>query len=498
MMLPESVVRGGRTAQRDPLDLLYPDQRQMVEAAIQRGARVADHSGRGSGKTEGLAHGCQRILMEEPTAPIAWVGLTRKSAIDNVWPVMRRVNDELGGYLTPRAQDARFVTPKGGMFAVFGANKADEIEKLRGKKWRLVVIDESASFRKSLLKYVVEDVLEPRLVDLDGGLATIGSPGLARAGYYFKICQGKDGYEVYRRTMRDNPFLPDVDAWIERQLERKGWTRDHPTFQREILGLWVNDTDSAVFKLSRERNLIDAMPEDYAPGSPDWQHVLWHDYGVVDSTAWGLWAWRKDRSENRLYLVESFKWWGEVPEEYTDGLSIPRSEGIIGPDAAKISKRLHRKYRPIATVGDSGGIGKDFIEIARRQYGVPIVPAPKMDKLGQFDLYNDVLRSGQALIVECSNRDLIEEMQVLQWAVKQAEVNIQGVVRYEERKDVDKRSEDHLCDGSRYGLVTARQYMNQLTERPPKPKPDVGSEIRRNVMKRIDKRRKQAWWEQVR
>lgn len=232
----------------------------------------------------------------------------------------------------------------------------------------------------------------------------------------------------------------------------------------------------------------------------EWVHVLSHDYGVVDSTAWAVWAWRRDRTENRLYLVEAFKWAGTVPDRYLAGLSIPRDEGIIGPHAAAISKRLCERYQPIAVVGDPGGGGKDFIDIARRLYGVPIRPAYKVDKIGQIEMFNTGLRTGEVVIVDGTCRDLLEEMELLQWKLSLAEVEIQGVIRHEERKVVDKRFEDHCCDAARYGLVEARRYMNpvSLKQRPPEHESASAAqtaEIRKKMFRKVANRRKKAWWE---
>lgn len=497
---PLHIVEALRRAQNSPLDKLFPSQREMVNAAIQPGARIADHSGRGSGKTEGLAHGCQHILREEPDAPIAWIGLTTKSAKDNVWPVMRRVNADTGNYLTARDHESRWVTPEGGMFAVFGANQADEIEKLRGKKWRLVIIDESASFKRQHLKYLIEDVLEPRLVDLNGGLAVVGSPGVRCSGYYHDLCQGKDGFEVFCRNMLENPHFPNAEAWLQALIQRKGWDPEHPSLLREYYGIWARDTDSLVFKWSSERNAIPCMPADYSPDSAAWGHVVCLDLGYSDSTAWAIWAFRKDRSENKVYQVESFKWWGHMPEWCLSGLGIDRGQGLLPQDAAKITKRVMAKYRPWRVLGDEQGLGKAYLETFRRTFHIPILPAPKTDKAGQIELYNDGLRSGQIQIVEDANQDHIGEMELLQWRSKFIEVSDGGIIRHEERKETDSSFEDHLCDASRYGYQIARTYIDE--GRNEKHPPTQSSEeeqlakwkatmLRKQALKR---KRKGDWW----
>lgn len=261
--LREELLRSRSTP--DPLSLLYPAQRQAAEAVLERGARVADHSGRRAGKTEGLAHAAMKLMEQIEGARIAWVGLTRQSARDNVWPVMRRVNDRLDAGLVPNETTARWHGPGGSEFRVMGANKADEVEKIRGEPWHLVIVDESASFRRSLLQYLIDDVIDPTLADYRGSLAVIGTPGAAAVGAYYDICTKPKGrWQVFRRTMLDNPYIPHAAEWLREKRTEKGWDEDHPTYQREYLGLWVRDESTLVYKLARDRNVIAAMPEGYA------------------------------------------------------------------------------------------------------------------------------------------------------------------------------------------------------------------------------------------
>lgn len=501
--------RRAEWSKRDPLDMCrnWPAQREMVEAVLQPGARIADHSGRGSGKTQGLAVACQAKMRQIDDCRIAWIGLTRKSAMDNIWLPMRAANRELGNFLDPKEYEARWYSPAGGVFSVFGARSRDELEKLRGQTYHMAVIDESASFPRGFLRYLVESILEPRLIDHDGSLAVIGSPGFVPKGYYHRVCQGSDGYQTFRRTMLDNPFIPNARERIEAMLARKGWDESHPTYMRETLGLWVRDQRGLVFDYSA-RNLIPHMPEDYHPGASGWNHLLAVDFGVKDSTAWVVLAWRRDRSgDTKVYVVESFKWHSGVPQEYWDGLGVvpggvtaPHAPGddVAPSDVAVITQRIQRKYRAYPIVGDLGGMGAAFETEARRRFGLRIQAADKKQKMGKIELVNDAFRTGQLVIVEGANDDLIEELLSIQWKLNlltDGDDDEDGSVRLEDLK-VDDKFENHLADALQYGFTEAPAYRNTAPK--PKPAPTPEDSIARHRKEQFRKQRARAageWWQ---
>lgn len=501
-------------AYRDPLEMLYPDQREMAQAVLAPNARVADHSGRGSGKTEGLAHVAQKLLRDIKGAKIAWLGLTAKSAKDNAWGAMARVNDELGGPLVPREHEYRWTSSTGGLFAMFGCNKNTELDKLRGSQWDLVVIDESAFFSPARLKYLVESVIGPRLVDRKGRIALIGSPGVVPSGYYFEVCQGSDGFVVFCRTMRDNPFLDGVEEWLALEMERRGWSPDHPTFQREILGRWVRDRRNLVFEFEDGRNTIASMPDGYRPGAPGWSHAISIDFGVEDSTAWVVWAYRVDKSgDTCAYVVEAFKWHSGVPDEYVDGLDVrPGNDDAPGDDlypsaAATITQRIQEKYSAYPIVGDTGGIGKGFQTEAQRRFGISIKAADKVDKAAKIELVNDALRTSKIKIVAAA-RHLVDELKSIQWRVKTAEGGYapqrddDSSVRRENRQ-VDKlRFENHLADALQYGFTELKAMWNTAPKIEPKDpaleRPWQPVKPRRKPQDRSYLRggRQRSWWEE--
>jgi hypothetical protein len=385
-------------------------------------------------------------MQKYPGCRIPYVALTRKSAEGIVWKALEELNHELGLGLAPKIGNLKMVAPNGSEIFLVGANKAGEINKLRGIKTPLVGIDEAASFRPSLLEYLIDDVISPSLMDYAGTLILVGTPSAQPVGYFYDVTTGKEpGWSVFRWDSRDNPHIPHASQWLKELRERKGWDENHPTYRREYLGEWIRDNDALVYKL-RDDNIIGEMPGDYEPGAPHWAHVIGIDYGYVDSTAFVVWAFRSGNTrEQTTYCVHASKTVGHLPSE-----------------AASYTRKLVDQYKPQRVYGDAGGLGKPYIEEARRRFAIQVHPAEKSEKLAHIELFNDDLRRGRSVFLESACRDYIEEMQMLPWDMDRVTVNVAGRVRHEDRKREDPRYENHLCDAGLYGNRGCTAYWNEI------------------------------------
>lgn len=478
-------------ARRDPYSLMFDKQREALADIGNDGRRaIALLCSRRAGKTRGFLLRAIKEMQANPGCRIPYIALTRKSAEGILWSSIDEVNKELGLGLVPRKADLAWVAPSGATLFLVGANKADEIEKLRGQKFPLVGIDEAGSFRATLLNMLVEDVLEASLMDYDGTLILVGTPTAACVGYFHDVTTGRSkGWDVYRWTVLDNPFIKHAKEWLRRLRERKGWDEDNPTYRREYLGEWVKDESALVYKLLRSRNVRREMPEGYSPDSRAWTHILGIDYGYVDACAWVVLAFRRNRAsgDQGVYVVESLKRntlsVGEHMEllEYLTARGIPgevdrpEGAGLLPEEAAWLTRRLVDKYNPVRVVGDAGGLGKSYIEQARRRWRLAIEPADKTAKLAQIELVNDGLRTSRVHVIEEANRDLLAEAEILQWDMEKVEVSTGGLIRHELRRVIDSRFEDHLCDALQYAYGAAWAYANEAPAKKPllQQDPDV-------------------------
>ena len=429
---------------------MFPKQREAF--ADEEQEFIAAHCGRRSGKTRGFLLRALKVMQKYRGCRVPYIALTRQSAKGILWRSIKEVNEELGLGLTPRLADLAWDAPNGSELFLVGANKSDEIEKLRGQGYPLIGIDEAASFRATLLELLVDDVLDMALMDYQGTIILVGTPGAACVGYFDDVITGKrKGWAVHNWDATDNPHMPHAAEWMEARRIKRGWDKDHPTYIREYLGLRAQDTDALVYKYDAERNGFDSMPDGYSPLDRGWAHVIGIDYGYVDSCAWVVLAFRTGRSagsDRRVWVVESFK-------------DAGASQGLLPDEAAKITQALSDKYDPQRIVGDAGGLGKPYVEEARRRWGIPVVAADKTHKSAQIELVNDALRTGMLGIIIPGNRDLISEAEILQWDMEAVAVTVGGLVRHEQRRTIDKRFEDHLCDAWQYAYGAATAYVNE-------------------------------------
>jgi hypothetical protein len=475
---------------RDPIDLMFRQQREVADA-LDRGTKfVALLCGRRSGKTELMVLLAVRYMQRHPRCAIPYIALTRPAAKRILWSKIQEIDSRLGLGLDFNQQELTATAPNGSQLFLIGADRPSEVEKLRGQKFPFAAVDEAASFKPSVLTYLLEDVLEPALLDMDGTVALVGTPSAACIGLFHDVTTKRPaGWHVSHWTVLDNPHLPHAAAWLERKRAQKGWTVDSPTYRREYLGEWVHDESALVYRLSRERNVVASLPDSYHDPRQrkHWAHVFGLDYGYVDATARVCWAFQTRGDDRRVWAVSSWK----------------RTE-LTPSEAAELVQADYDTYQPVVMVGDTGGLGKGYVEEARRRLGLQIKAAEKRDKAAHIELFNDDLRAGRILLVEPDNREYLEEMTLLQWDMDRVPVDVGGAVRYDDRRVEDSRYERHLCDAGLYGNRACTAYANTATgDRPLSPGEDAFERARvdqreddaRWVQARTIERRANTWWD---
>jgi phage terminase large subunit len=376
--------------------------------------------------------GCYVIAeaLKHPTCTVPYVALTRGHAKRIMW---RTLLDLTRPY-SPQVNltELRITLPNGSDIVLAGANDEATAEVFRGQKFPLVVLDECASFR-SHFKEMVEEVIEPALIDYNGTLAMIGTPSAACRGLFFDATTNKDSpYSVHRWTILDNPFIPHAKTWLAERMKERGWTEDTPAYRREWLGEWVASTDSQVYAFSKERNMATTLPTKM-------DYILGIDLGYDDETAFVVVGYRPD--DPRVYVVETYA----------------KSEMIISDIIRKIEE-LTERYKSFARiVADTGGLGKQIAAELRKRYGVPVFPAEKTQKAEFIQLVNDDFRSGRVL-VHPQEINFIEEISALQWDEEK-----------EGRFIEDPRFANHRCDAFLYAWRESNHYLQKTPDKAPEP-----------------------------
>ncbi len=427
-----------RAAKRNRVDadeLLFGPQRDFVKDDSRNKIAVCS---RRAGKSYSIAFMLLQHALKHERSINPYITLTRDSGKDILWPALHDLNEKLDLGLRFRENTGDIILPNKSKIIIRGADDRRQIEKLRGPKYPVAVIDEAQGF-PHFLHDLIEDVLEPATLDYDGQIVVTGTPNSACAGAFYDLTTKAAGWSVHNWTLRDNPHIPNVADWLERKKEQKSWDDNNPTYLREYCGVWIRDSSCLVFEYTPERNVIPSFKYDAAD---DWDWVLGIDLGFNDPTAFVVLAYSEELRQ--AHVVESYKETGLIPS-------------VV---AAKVAA-LMAKYPLVKIVADTGGFGKGYAEEMRRRFSIPVQPAQKTQKQSYIEYMNGDLRAGTLLLCQDNNAELIDEMSLLQWDLDAME---RGKMQMDRR-----RFHNHLCDALLYAWRECSHHHGEFEFEGPTP-----------------------------
>ncbi|MGH7889902.1 MAG: hypothetical protein ACRENF_05055, partial [Thermodesulfobacteriota bacterium] len=101
---------------------------------------------RRAGKTNALAFRFVRTMRKYPGSTSRYIALTRDSAKEIMWPVLKELNDRLNLGATFLEGSLSMVLPNGARLRLFGADMRNFIRRLKGVKSPAIAIDEAQDF----------------------------------------------------------------------------------------------------------------------------------------------------------------------------------------------------------------------------------------------------------------------------------------------------------------------------------------------------------------
>ena len=341
----------------------FPEQRGFC---LDPATFVVGCTSRRAGKSEGVARRLLRAEADKPRAPVLFFTLTRHDAKRIIWEPLLRLNAKHGLGLEPRESGLTFRRAGVDRIYLTGCNNATEIGKMRGSGWGAIAGDEAQNF-PSYLKPLVEETLTPSLMDWQGWISLTGTPGPVPVGYFYECSKSKK----WSRHNWDAFANPHVKArsLLDEVIELRGITEEHPSIQREFYGRWVYDASALVIAWDAKRN-------GYVEAPRLTDYVIGIDLGFDDADAVAVLGWSE--ASPALYLVE---------EHVIAKQSITQLAGRL--------EALVEKYKPLAMVADTGGLGKKIVDEVQRRHALPIQAAEKTEKLAHIELLNDALRCGR-------------------------------------------------------------------------------------------------------
>ena len=365
------------------LNTLTPTQKAFVNDPHRY--KIA-RCGRQSGKTYADAAYLIKECISNPNTPTLYLGLTRDSAKAAIWSTLVAILQtlEIQHEATPSSLIIKF--PNGSFIQLFGADAPNAAKRLRGRKFKLVIVDEMGFFLGG--DDLVHSLL-PTLAILNGTIAMTSSPGELLSGFFYEADQGniKDQWSRYHWTMAENPEMQKPASKPEKYKNRAeeemdticrvkyGGNRQHPGFRREWLGEWVADHTSLVYPYS-DINLLkapyDFLEEEYAFGV---------DFGSVSANA--IVVMKYSPYSRKVQIVDC----------WTQG-------GLLVDQIAEVLNQYREKYKPTIIVVDVGGLGKVIEQELNRRYHIGVQAAEKTEKSWYQRIMQNDLLSGYIQVIE--------------------------------------------------------------------------------------------------
>lgn len=349
----------------------FPEQNAFV---LDNSRYIAACCTRRAGKSSALALRFLRTMEKYPRGQSLYLSLTQESAKQIMWGVLQDMDSKYKLGLSFVESSLTVAHPNGHKLRLMGADLANFMRRLRGRKFAGVAVDECQEFGTHI-QALVDDVLTPSIADYtDGWLALTGTPGCVPTGMFFDITQGgKYGYSLHKWSILNNPFMPSPAAFIADLKQKREWDDNNPTLRREWRGEWVLDVESLWVRYKENLNDYSILPEIKLPNK--YNYVLGIDIGFNDADALAVLAW--STNSKVTYLVEE---------------KITSKQGLT--ELVAQIKELSSKYPITKMIIDEGGLGKKLAEEMRRRHAIPVHPADKQRKQETVEFLNDALRLG--------------------------------------------------------------------------------------------------------
>lgn len=390
--------------------------------------------------------------MENPGCNCLFVGLTRASAKAIIWKDILTVIDQkyhLGASFNQT--ELTMTLPNGSLISVTGVDvDENEMNKLLGRKFRLVCIDEASMYTIDLRNFVYgvlgPAMVDPNIDDESGTICIMGTASNFPRGLFYDITVGQEkGWELFKWAASDNPFV--AKKWAEAldkiRRERPSYM-ETPQYKQWYLNQWVVDEEKLVYRFDPAKNLTNAIP--HLP-SDGWCFVLGVDTGWEDDTAFVLTAYHVNNPAKHLYVLKTF-----AKKKMTFDEVVLKIEEFMADETCA----------PQRVIID--GANKQGVESMKQRSSIPFEYADKNDKATFIELCNSDLIQGVIKILNTDdNRGLWDEMGSLVWMTDGDKI------KYPKKEHPDLSN--HRCDAFLYSWRCGWHYAAV----PEKKKPVYGS-----------------------
>lgn len=419
----------------DIIDYNFPHQAHFIKDPAPKKALFCS---RRSAKSYTAGLGLHYTALAYPGCNCLFVGLTRDSAKSIIWKdILNVIKTKHSLDVTPNQAELTMTHRNGSVIKVVGVDKdEEEMYKLLGRKFKLVVIDEASMYTISLSN--LESLVEPSLIDEGGSLWLLGTASNFPRGLFFDVTKGKRrDWKLFEWSAHNNPYV--ARQWQE-SLDRIKTNRpeymETPQFKQWYLNQWEIDEEKLVYRFNMEKNLIKGIPHLHPNG---WSYVLGVDTGWEDDSAFILTAYHIN--DPHLYILRVFKRKKMTFDEVTEKIEEFIADETTSPHKIVID-----------------GANKQGVESMRARSKIPFIEADKHDKVTFIELCNSDLIQGKVKILDTAeNRPLWEEMSALVW------VSEGDKLKYPKKEHPSLPN--HACDAFLYAWRCGYHYASVAAEK---------------------------------
>jgi intein/homing endonuclease len=381
------------------LNECFQEQKEFIQNPSRLKAILAS---RRSGKS--FVSGIYLLIeaLNNPGVSCLYLGLERKSVkrimLKDVFEVLLnkfKIQYRFNG------TDLIYTFENGSNIYLMGLDNAErDSAKIKGAKYKLAILDECADWTQDQRKIVYSD-LKPAMIDLDGTIVLIGTPGdiisTENPPLFYAVTneiERQERWKLFRWNALNNPHM--AIHWKREISEHAKFDPEwlsSANYHQEYLGEWVLNIDRTVYKFNPDKNLIRDLPT-----ATEYIYVLGMDLGWNDSTAFTLAAY--SRFDPNLYIIKTF----DSPKMLIDDIGKKISEW--------------NKEHPI-TKYVIDGANKQFVEQMRANLQLPFVSAQKTEKAKFIRMFNSDLQMSRIKLLP-GNEGLIDEWNSLVWDPKMA------------------------------------------------------------------------------
>lgn len=386
--------------------------------------------------------------LSNPGCNCLFIGLTRQSAHGIIWKDILRELDRKNSLNIKFNETLLTATlSNGSVIWVTGADTDEqEMNKLLGKKYKLVVLDEASMFTVNVHQ-MVYGVLKPATADQRGTICLLGTSSNITRGLFYDVTTGKEpGWSLHTWTAYDNPHVKE--QWEEEIADiskNRPLFMETPLFKQWYLNQWVVDEDALVYKYNPDRNRTSHIP--LSANSLPRHYVLGIDLGhSPDPSAFVVGCYYDDSPQ--LYFIHA--------------------EKHLKMDVTDVANKIHeleKTYRFDVRVIDNAN--KQAVAELNNRHGVNVVGADKTGKSDFINLMNAEFIQGKILVhTDCD--ELAKEYQTLVWTTDNGIIKLSPSGQRKEHPGLP----NHLSDAALYLWRYCFQYL--FTN--PVPQPVWGSQ----------------------